>query len=692
MKKFIFIFMISSTIFGACRSADKKAVSSEKENAVIDKDSREVPDFSRGIFSEEILWYLGRISDPRVSPDGETVLYAVKYYDYKLDKGNQELYTVPARGGSPKRITTTVENEFGAIWRPDGKKIAFLREGEDKDGIQVWECNPDGSAPQQLSRVKTGVSAFYYAPDLAHVLYLTDVPLDSTVQTRYPDLPKAHALIADELMYRHWDHWADGSYTHAIVATYPDFENPVDLTPDCPYIVDEVTWHPNGKQIAYSSKKLTGKAFSESTNADIYLYDIENGNTLNLTEVNEGYDREPCFSPDGKYMAYWSMKTPGYESDKQRLMVLDLHTGNAIDYSTHFDQNAEHFVWAADSRQLYFLSGIQATIQAYRLDIVSGEISQLSRGDHDYNTLDRIGEQLLVTKTTMATPTELYTLNPTTGQETQLTFENKDILEKITSCTITKRWVRTTDNKDMLVWVILPPNFDSTKCYPALLYCQGGPQQTVSQFFSYRWNFQMMAAHDYIIVAPNRRGLPGFGSEWNDQISLDYGGQNMKDYLSAIDAVAKEPYVDKNRLGAVGASYGGFSIYWLAGHHQKRFKAFIAHCGMFNFESWYATTDELFFANHDLGGPYWQKNIPHSYTFSPHRFVGNWDTPILVIHGGNDFRIPYTEGMQAFHAARIQNIPARFLFFPEEWHFVSSPQNAILWQREFFRWLDTYLK
>lgn len=386
------------------------------------------------------------------------------------------------------------------------------------------------------------------------------------------------------------------------------------------------------------------------------------------------------------------MQTPGFESDKKRVFLYDFATGKATDYSTDFDLSAENLVWNTEGNQLYFLSCTNATYQIFALDIAKKEITQLTEGDHDYTSLALAGNNLIVTKTTHALPSEIYTISLQNKSEKQLTFTNKSTLDKITPGKTEKRWVKTSDGKEMLVWVILPPNFDPAKKYPALLYCQGGPQQSVSQFFSYRWNFQMMAAHDYIVVAPNRRGLPGFGSEWNDQISGDYGGQNMKDYLSAIDAIAQEPYVDPSRLGAVGASYGAFSVYWLAGHHQKRFKAFIAHCGMFNFESWYGTTEELFFANHDIEGPYWENPQPKSYNFSPHRFVGNWDTPILVIHGGKDFRIPYTEGMQAFNAAQIQGIPSRFLFFPEEDHFVTKPQNAILWQREFFRFLDEWLK
>lgn len=414
--------------------------------------------------------------------------------------------------------------------------------------------------------------------------------------------------------------------------------------------------------------------------------------TKNLTAFNKGYDKNAVFSHDGKKIAWESMETPGFESDKNRIMVMDLESGEYKDYSRDFDQSSSGFVWSQDDDKIYFISGTNATYQLYELDLASQNIRQLTEGRHNYHSLNLAGDKLVASQMTMSMPTEVFLIDPQSGEQKQISFVNKHILDGLKLADIEERWVKTTDGKDMLVWVIYPPNFDADKEYPALLYCQGGPQSAVSQFFSYRWNFQMMAANDYIIVAPNRRGLPTFGREWNDQISRDYGGQNMMDYFSAIDALKEEPFIDEDRLGAVGASYGGFSVYWLAGNHDGRFSAFISHCGMFNLESWYGTTEELFFANHDLGGAYWEDPKPHSYKFSPHKFVGNWDTPILVVHGEKDFRIPYTQGMEAFNAAQLQGIPSRFLVFPEENHWVLTPQNGILWQREFFKWLDKWLK
>lgn len=691
MKKSIFLFVVLTIMITSC----EKKQPAQTEN-IISKENLKVPDFTKGIMNEEILWYLGRITDPKISPDGKTLLFGIRYFDYRINKGNLDLYTMPVTGGKPTQITKSADNEGDAIWTPDGKKIAYLAPHEGK--TQIWEINPDGTNPVVISKAHLDINTFSYSPDMKNVVYSMNIQLDPTIVDRHPDLPLANAKIYDDLMYRHWNSWADGTYSHLFIAPYPAMDQAVELLKGEKFHapvpsnggIEQVAWSPDGTKLAYCSKRLTGKKFAESTNTDIFIYDLNAKTTINLTESNKGYDMDPVFSPDGTKLVWWSMKTDGFESEKHRLFVHDFSTQTTKDYSENFDQDAKGFHWNKNKTMLYFISCKEATHQIYSLDLPSGIIAQLTEGDHDYQNVILAGNQLIGTKTTHALPAEIFSVDLQTKVEKQITFINKDVLEKITLAKTEKRWVKTTDGKQMLVWVVLPPNFDPTKKYPTILYCQGGPQSAVSQFFSYRWNFQMMASRGYIVVAPNRRGLPGFGSEWNDQISKDYGGQNMKDYLSAIDDVCKESYVDKENLGAVGASYGGFSVYWLAGNHNKRFKTFIAHCGMFNLESWYSTTEELFFANHDIEGPYW-KNYK-SYSFSPHKFVGKWDTPMLVIHGGKDFRIPYTEGMQAFNIAQIQGIPSRFLFFPDEDHFVTKPQNAMLWQREFLGWLDKWLK
>ena len=407
-----------------------------------------------------------------------------------------------------------------------------------------------------------------------------------------------------------------------------------------------------------------------------------------------GYDKNPVISPNGKFMAWESMEREGYEADKIRLFIMNMETGEKQDYTQGFDQNAEGLAWG-DDNTIWFISDWHATDEIYSLDIPSRKITKHTDGIHNYTSVTPVGDMLIATKVSMSKPEEIYRVDPKTGKDVELSFVNKHILDQLTMGKVEKRWMKTTDNKDMLVWMIYPPHFDASKKYPALLYCEGGPQSTVSQFWSYRWNFQQMAANGYIIVAPNRRGLPGFGQEWLEQISGDYSGQNIQDYLTAIDEAKKEPYIDADRLGCVGASYGGYSVYYLAGHHDKRFKAFIAHCGIFDLKMQYFTTEEMWFANWDMGGAPWEKNnkvAQRTFANSPDMFVGNWDTPILVIHGQKDFRIDVSQGMAAFNAARMRGIPAQFLYFPNECHWVTGCQDGILWQRTFKAWLDKWLK
>jgi dipeptidyl aminopeptidase/acylaminoacyl peptidase len=432
-----------------------------------------------------------------------------------------------------------------------------------------------------------------------------------------------------------------------------------------------------------------------STNSDIYIYDLNTRATTNITDGMMGYDTEPVFSPNGRYVAWLSMERDGYEADRNRLFIRDLRSGVFSELTIGFDQDAHGPAWSRDSRRVFFTSETEGTIHLFAADIAYGMVTQVTEGQHNYGGFGVLGTgantSLIALRTSMAAPGEIYRVNATTGDALQLTFANLHILANIELGEVVPRWVTTTDGKEMLTWVIYPPGFDPTRQYPALLYCQGGPQGTVSQFFSYRWNFQMMAANGYVVVAPNRRGVPSFGQEWKEQISGDWGGQAMQDLLSAIDDIATEPYVDEDRLGAVGASFGGYSVFWLAGNHEGRFKAFISHDGAFNLEAMYGATEEIFFPNFDLDGAYWDN--PTSYEqFSPHNFVGNWDTPMLVIHGQKDFRLPVTESMQAFTAAQLKGIPSRFLYFPEENHWVLSAQNGILWQRVFFDWLGRYLK
>lgn len=663
----------------------------------------ETPTLSTDVMTPEVLWAFGRIGGTQVSPDGKTVLYTVTYFNIKENRSYRDIYTIPAEGGEVTNLTESTANESSAFWRPDGKKIGYL--SSSSGSTQLWEMNPDGSGAKQISDIEGGILGFGYSPDQSKIFYLKSVKLDSDIHDLYSDLPKANARLETDLMYRHWDTWHDYTYNHIFVADYSNgkiraakdiMEGEKYDSPMKPFGgTEQIAWSPDGKILAYTCKKKVGKAYAVSTNSDIYFYNTQTGKTVNFTSGLMGYDQNPVFSPDGKYVAWESMARDGYESDKSRLFVADLETGEKMDYSENFDQNSNGLVWSADSKSIWFISDIHATDEIYRLDLADGSIVRLTDGVHDYQMVLPAGEKLIAQKMSMSQPSELYVVDPVTGKDEALTTINKGILDQLTLGKVEKRWMKTTDGKQMLVWVIYPPHFDPDKKYPTLLYNQGGPQGTVSQFWSYRWNFQMMAANDYIVVAPNRRGLPGFGQEWNEQISKDYGGQNIEDLLTAIDEMAKESFVDENKLGAVGASYGGYSVMYLAGHHDKRFKAFIAHDGIFNFEQMYMTTEEMWFVNWDLGGPFWDETnaaAQRSFSFSPHKFIQNWDTPILIVQGGKDYRVPEGQGMAAFNAAISRGVPAELLYFPEENHWVLQPQNGILWQRVFFNWLDKWLK
>lgn len=655
----------------------------------------------------ETLWKLGRVSDPQVSPDGKMVLYNVRTFNLADNKGASDLMLIPVAGGTPVNLTNSADDESNARWSADGKTIYYL---SSKGGNQVWSMDAMGNNKTQISNTGNDISAFEVAAAGNRIWMTMEAKVDKTTLDTYPDLPKATGKVYDDLMYRHWTTWEDGMYSHVFVANMESgkvsaakdiqqgerYDTPLQPTGGG----EQISWSADGNFVAYTCKKLAGKEYAVSTNSDIYVYDAVTGKTENISSGMNGYDMNPRFSADGTKLMWLSMETPTYEADRNRIMVYDVSSKTKTEATAGFDLSVEGAEWGKNNFEIYFLCGTQATQQLYVYD---GRLKMMPPirkitsdvGDHTAFSLSlKSKEPFAVTSMmSISLPTELFYVDLKTGTSKQLTFTNKSILDGVKMGKVEKRMVKATDGKEILTWVIYPPNFDATKKYPTLLYCQGGPQSTVSQFFSYRWNFQLMAANGYIVVAPNRRGLPSFGTEWNRQISGDWGGQCMRDYLSAIDDVSKEPYVNKDKLGAVGASFGGYSVYWLAGHHEKRFKTFISHCGVFNLESMYGTTEELWFTDFDMGGPYWQTPKPKTFTdFSPHDFVKNWDTPILVIHNELDFRVPLSQGMEAYTAARYQNIPARFLYFPNEGHWVNKPQNSVMWQREFFRWLDTYLK
>ncbi len=695
MKRTAFLILTAIFLFAGC--AKKKTVPEAKNYLP------EIPKLASDIMTPEVLWMFGRLGEAKVSPDGKTAIYTVTYYNVEENKSYNDIYAVPVLGGEPKNLSNTAAKEFNLAWRPDGKKIGYLSSAS--GSVQMWEMNPDGSKQNQVTDIEGGITGFGYSPNQKKIYYLKSVKLDQSVNDLFPDLPKANARLENDIMYRHWDSWHDYTYNHIFIAGYSNgkVDDPTDIldgekfdSPMKPFGGNEqIAWSPDGKTLAYTCKKKVGKEYAVSTNSDIYLYNVETGKTINFTSGMMGYDQNPVFSPDGKFLAWESMERDGYEADKIRLFIGDLETSEKKDFTENFNNNASGLVWSSDNKSVYFLSNIQATEEIHRLNLADGSIVRLTDGVHDYQSILAAEETLIAQKVSMSKPAELYRVDPVTGKEEALTSINKGILEQLEFGKVEERWIETTDGKQMQTWIIYPPHFDPSKKYPTLLYCQGGPQNTVSQFWSYRWNFQMMAANGYIIVAPNRRGLPGFGPEWNEQISKDYGGQNISDLLSAIDEVAKEPFVDKEKLGSVGASYGGYSVLYLAGNHEGRFKAFIAHDGIFNFEHMYTTTEEMWFVDWDYGGAYWDKTnaaAQRSYEFSPHKFVNNWDTPILVVQGEKDFRVPSEQGMAAFNAAILKGVPAQMLYFPEENHWVLQPQNGILWQRVFFNWLDKYLK
>ncbi len=736
MKKLITIVAAVALMLPGSANADNNDVKIGKQNIKLTSE----------LMTPEALWAMGRISAAEASADGKQIVYQVGYYSVKANKSQQKIAIINADGTGNTTLTTGSKSESDPTWL--NGKIAFL------SGGQIWTMNADGTDRKQISKTSKDIEGFKFSPDGKQVILLHSIDYYEVIKKNPEDLPKASGRLVTDLMYRHWDHYVE-SIQHPFVAevTEDGIKDGIDILEGEPYEcpmepfggMEQLAWSPDSKTIAYTCRKKTGLAYSISTDSDIYIYNIGTRATKNLCKPegyvepeidpttsmkyqkvnakenlknNVGYDQNPQFSPDGKYIAWTSMERNGYEADRNRLCVCDLTTGEKKYVTESLDSNVDAFVWS-DSKDvmIYFISVWHATENLYAVNW-KGELKQIntmvapeSGSDGQKNNpwadfgsiqLMNNGKQLLMERHSFTAPADLYIVTPnfkkpenTTVQ--QLTFENKHITDQLAKPSVQQRWVKTSDGKEMLTWIILPPNFDETKKYPTLLFCEGGPQSPVSQFWSYRWNFYIMAANGYVIVAPNRRGLPGFGQEWLEEISGDWSGQCMKDYLAAIDDAAENlPFVDKDKLGAVGASFGGFSVYYLAGHHDKRFKAFISHDGAFNLAAMYLETEENWFSNWEYDEAYWHRpqlpNAKKTYHDSPHKYVENWDTPILCIHGEKDYRINYTQGMSAFNAARMKGIPAELLIFPDENHWVLKPQNGVLWQRTFFNWLDRWLK
>ena len=649
-----------------------------------------------GQMTPEILWSFGRLGEYTVSPDGQTIAYTVTYFDIAEDKGNAEIYLMNADGSNVRQLTHTAASERNLIWSKNGDKLYCLYQG------QIHEVNLQNGKLRKISDFPKSIEAFSLSPDQTKVLYVATIPRPKLQQQLFTNLPKSSARVIEDLHYRHWDRWVDNTPQ----LFFTDFSNNIsggtNLLEGEPYEapirpfggLEQTNWSPDGTKIAYTSRKKTGKAYVFSTNTDIYIYDINTGKTENISEGMMGYDKNPRFSPDGTMIAWESMERDGYESDQTRLFTYDFNTKQRVYRTEKYDFDVSSLLWSKDGQTIYFTVPWHGRQNIRKIDLTTNQVTQITNEDAGLGSLRWLGDKLIATRVTMSMPTEIASVE-LTGNVQQLSQVNTDLLAQLKMGKIEERWIKTNDNKDMLVWVHYPYNFDPNKKYPALLFCGGGPQSMIGHSWSYRWNFQLMAANEYVIVAPNRRGVPGFGQAWNEQISGDYGGQNKKDLLTAIDVIAKEPFVDETRLGSAGASYGGFSIYWLAGHHNKRFKAFLSHNGIFNFEQMYLETEEMWFINWDYGGPYWDKNnkiAQRSYAASPHLFVTKWDTPICVVHCELDYRVPISQGMAAFNAAQMFDIPSRFLYFPDENHWVLKPQNSVLWHRNYFDGFDKWLK
>jgi dipeptidyl aminopeptidase/acylaminoacyl peptidase len=688
MKRYLVPIILVVILFSfSCKEKGKTT----QEEKVVPQFTNQLTDEEKagGVMTPEIMWKFRRLGSIVLSPDGSAILFTVTDIDLKTEARKTNIFSIPSNGGDPVQLTT--DGGSDPQWIGNGKSIAFVTDGN------LITMKADGSEKQPVEGIKD-FEYFNVSPSGKDIYFTRRVKLDQTANEKY-NLPKAKVRIIDDLMYRHWNYWSDYSYSHILVASFNGktvsgekdiMEGQKFESPSAPYFDGgEISWSTDGKYIAYTSKRLYGKEDAKSTNSDIFLYELSSGKEVNITEDNHGYDKYPVFSPDGSKIAYQSMERDGYESDLNRLFVYDINTGTRKWVSQGWNFDVENTCWA-DDQTIYFTCSYLGTAQVFKTNLSAKGIDKVTDGVHNMGPLCLESGVLVAGLTSMSMAEEISGVDMKTGEITQLTFLNKPIYESIKMGKTEEKYIKTKDNMDLQMWVIYPPDFDPSKKYPALLFCEGGPQSALDQFWSYRWNFQMMAAKGYVIFAPNRRGVAGFGQAWKEEISGDYGGKNMQDYLDATDAMAKEPYIDASRLGAVGASYGGYSVFYLAGIHGGRFKAFIAHCGVFNFISEYGSTEELWFPDKDYEGPYW--DLPKSYQYSPHLLVGNWDTPILIITGANDFRIPYTQSMEAFQAAQLHNIPSKLLFFEDECHWVLKPQNSVIWQNEFFAWLETYLK
>ncbi len=682
MKKnlFLLIFVFTTNIF-----------SQQNSIKLSDKDLKN--------FSIDDLLSMKRITDPHISPDGKWVVYNMDSPDVTTNKKNKAIYVTSIEGKETQKLTSGISNDYNPRWSPDGKQIAYLSTSRGP-APQIFTMDFPKGEPKMVSAIKEGCENLAWSPDGNLFSFTSEVKTMETVRDRYPNLKNANVMIYNKLMARHWDHWIDEKRSHLFIMPSKGGKE-TDLMAgedfDCPLQPmgggNEIDWSNDSKSIAYTSRKVDNEAFS--TNSDIYLINIETKSILNITKGMEGYDKEPNFSPDGKLIAFKSQERASLESDRIRLMTYNIETKVITEISKNLDQWVGDFVWSSDGQKFYFAASFKGTEPLFEMSL-DGTFKRLTEGMFDDASgidLSVDGKTLIFGRTSMTHPVDIYKMNLTTGKIDQITNVNKDILIKIRDINVDEKWFTSPDGSKVQAWIAYPPKFDAKQKYPMITYCQGGPQSMISHYWSYRWNIYLMASQGYVVVAPNRRGAPGFGQKWVDAISKDWGGGAMQDILAATDSMSNEVYIDKNRRAAVGASAGGYAAYYLAGNHQNRFSAFIAHCGVFNLESMAGATEEQFFTNSEFGGPYWDPKNKEIYTKnSPHNYVQNWNTPIMIVTGEKDFRVPYTQSLEAFTAAQSKGIPSKLMVFPEENHWVLNLQNAFIWHTEFFSWLDKYCK
>jgi dipeptidyl aminopeptidase/acylaminoacyl peptidase len=704
LKKLFVMAVMAASVLSACTEKEKTGEQGESE-PVAETPKTEM-NLGERVFTSKDLYSVKRIADVQVSPDGTKAVYILSTPSIEENKLTKDLYLISLDGKEePKAITNDEFADFNPRWSKDGKEIAFLstREG---GAPQIFIYNAATGVQNQITDAdmevcKDGVANMGWSPDNSKFFFTAEVKTGKCIKDLYPEMDKAKVRIYDEVPVRHWDHWVDKKSSHLFVI---DRNNgtPKDLMEGEPYDtplspfggVEEIAWSPDGKEITYTCKKKSGIEFVESTDSDLFVVNIETGETKNITEGMVGYDKAPNYSPDGKWIAFHSQERAGFESDKIRLMLYNRETAEIAELTKNLDQWTFGESWSPDSKNIYLNATDSGTVKLFKFDL-DGNWEYVAKDLYNYGSpaVTPDGTKLIVGKESMTEPTDIYSIDLASLEQTRLTAVNKELMENVKGITVTQRWVEAKDGKMIHTWVILPPDFDENKKYPMITYCQGGPQSMIGQRFHFRWNYNLMASHGYVVMLPNRRGLPGFGQDWNDAISKDWGGMPMQDILSCTDAVAAEPWVDNDRLSAVGASAGGYAVFWLAGHHEGRFKAFISHCGVFNLTSMYGSTEELWFPNWENGGPYWEDQYKDFYVkHSPHTYADKWDTPIMIITGEFDFRVPYTQSLEAFQVAQKKGLESKFVIFPEESHFVAHPQEFIIWDSQFFGWLDKFCK